>query len=172
MLARHLVPGQCYGPADVGPCAPGERLYQDIFGGGVCGCREGHEVWAETGECEEVGRRGPCAEGQTFTYNPVSHITSCSDSDTSTRVFDIIPSSNDIRNMNKVTKETCVLDSKGRNSHQENNKMKYFFIGRCRRKINIKRAGTKLSQSAEFKSWLESFLVRSPEKFLCADIVQ
>ena len=50
--------------------------------------------------------------------------------------------------------------------------MTYFFIGRCRRKINIKRAGTKLSKSAEFKSWLESFLVRSPEKFMCADIVQ
>merc|ERR1719510_123147 len=97
---------QCYATADVGPCAPGERLYQDIFGGGVCGCREGHEVWAETGECHQVGRRGPCAERQTFTYSPVSHLTSCSDSDTSTRVFDIIPSSNDIRNMNKVTKET------------------------------------------------------------------
>ena len=55
--------------------------------------------------------------------------------------------------------------------HQENNKkIKYFCAGKCRRKINIKRAGTELSQSAEFKSWLESFVVRSPEKFVCAGL--
>ena len=110
----------------MGPCAPGERLYQDIFGGGVCGCREGHEVWAETGECHEVGGRGPCVEGQTFTFNQVTHVTNCSDTETNTRVFDIIPSSNNIKNMNKVTKETCVLDAKGKNSPGENRKeMKY-----------------------------------------------
>ena len=54
---------------------------------------------------------------------------------------------------------------------QENNKEKEIFLvlGKCRRKINIKRAGSELSQSAEFKSWLESFIVRSPEKFICAE---
>ena len=73
--------------------------------------------------------------------------------------------------MNKVTKETCVLDAKGKNSQpkKHKNKVKYFLIGKCRRKINIKRAGAEVSQSTEFKSWLESFLVRSPEKFICAD---
>ena len=112
-----VIPGQCYNTGDIGPCAPGETLYQDIFGGGVCGCREGYEVWAETGECHEVGGRGPCGEGETFTFNPVTHITNCSDdTETNTRVFDIIPSSNNISNMNKVTKETCVLDAKGKNS--------------------------------------------------------
>ena len=110
-----VIPGQCYNTGDVGPCAPGETLYQDIFGGGVCGCRDGYEVWAETGECHEVGGRGPCREGETFTFNPVTHITNCSDTETNTRVFDIIPSSNNITNMNKVTKETCVLDAKGKN---------------------------------------------------------
>ena len=124
-----LILGECYDTGDVGPCAPGERLYQDIFGGGVCGCREGHEVWAETGECHEVGERGPCVEGQTFTFDQVTHVTNCSDTETNTRVFDIIPSSNNIMNMNKVTKETCVLDAKGKNSPEENRKeMKYFLF--------------------------------------------
>ena len=55
------------------------------------------------------------------------------------------------------------------NQKKHKNKVKYFLIGKCRRKINIKRAGAEVSQSTEFKSWLESFLVRSPEKFICAD---
>jgi len=45
----------------------------------------------------------------------------------------------------------------------------FLVLGKCRRKINIKRAGSELSQSAEFKSWLVSFIVRSPEKFICAE---
>merc|ERR1712173_61277 len=100
------------------------------------------------------------SEGQIFTYQPLTQTTQCTDNNNNTRVFDVIPATgsnnNNIINSNKVTKETCVLDSKGK----------------CRRKINIKRAGPRLSQSAEFKSWLDSFIVRSPEKFKCAHLDQ
>merc|ERR1719411_780558 len=75
-------------------CGPGERLYEDIFGAGVCGCREGHDLLPQTGECRQVETE----------HNNTS------------RVFDIIPSTgpNNIQNMNRVTQQTCVLDAKGR----------------------------------------------------------
>ena len=82
--------GQC-SSGEESSCGPGERLYEDIFGSGVCGCREGHEVWAETGECHQVGERGPCNEGETFSYDPLSPVTQCREGGPA-RVFDIIPS--------------------------------------------------------------------------------
>jgi len=82
---------QCEDTGDVGSCDSGERLYQDIFGVGVCGCREGYEAWAETGDCQHVGDRGPCSEGQIFTYQPLTQTTQCTDNNNNTRVFDIIP---------------------------------------------------------------------------------
>ena len=85
-----LLSGRCHSSADPGPCAQGERLYEDIFGVGVCGCREGHEVWPDTGECHQVGGRGPCHQGETFGYDPHTGLTRCTESQ-AVRVFDVIP---------------------------------------------------------------------------------
>jgi len=81
---------KCYSSSEPGPCGSGERLYEDVFGAGVCGCEEGHEVWADTGECHQLGGRGPCQEGDTFIYHQETQLAGCTDSP-NTRVFDLIP---------------------------------------------------------------------------------
>ena len=53
--------------------------------------------------------------------------------------------------------------------------MKIFPPGKCRRKINIKRKGgseDSQSEAEEFRSWLESFTVRSPGTFNCTLTVE
>ena len=81
---------KCYSSSEPGPCGSGERLYEDVFGAGMCGCEEGHEVWADTGECHQLGGRGPCQEGDTFIYHQETQLAGCTDSP-NTRVFDLIP---------------------------------------------------------------------------------
>merc|ERR1719245_2691951 len=73
-------------------CEDGEQLYIDVFGQGVCGCRD--TIEEEVEEDEEV----------------TTQIS---------RVFDVIPSggnsiNHNTNNMIKVTQQTCVLDARGK----------------------------------------------------------
>jgi len=143
-------------------CEPGEQLYLDIFGQGVCGCKPGFYVWTEDGSCYQDGDIGPCEANQAFSVDSKSGTTSCQErideenltsTPSTSRVFDVIPSgSNVISNTNsmvKVSNQNCVLDARGK----------------CRRKLNLKRLSVNNGQ--EFKIWLESFRVRAPSTFNC-----
>ena len=155
-------------------CGPGEQLMLDIFGQGICGCKDGHSVWEEDGLCYEHGQQGPCPDNETFNIDQETIIADCrvaaieehsaSDSEINvneestphTRIFDIIPGGSNSINHNtgstvvKVNSQTCVLDARGK----------------CRRKVNFKRGTPKVDEE-EFKIWLNSFLDRAPTKFEC-----
>ena len=115
-------------------CGPGEQLMLDIFGQGICGCKDGHSVWEEDGLCYEHGQQGPCPDNETFNIDQETSIADCrvaaieehsaSDSEINvneestpqTRIFDIIPGGSNSINHNtgstvvKVNSQTCVLD--------------------------------------------------------------
>ena len=155
------------------PCGPGEQLMLDIFGQGICGCKDGHSVWEGDGLCYEHGQQGPCPDNETFnTDHDDTSIADCrvaateehsasemnddEESTPHTRIFDIIPGGSNSINHNtgstvvKVNSQTCVLDARGK----------------CRRKVNFKRGTPKVDEE-EFKIWLNSFLVRAPNNFEC-----
>ena len=143
-------------------CGAGELVMLDIFGQGICSCRDGWSVW-EDGVCYEHGQRGPCPESEIFNLDHDTGNADCratgdneDSSSPQTRIFDIIPGGSNSINHNtgsgvvKVNSQTCVLDAKGK----------------CRRKVNLKRQDTRVKEE-EFKIWLDSFLVRAPSNFEC-----
>lgn len=47
-----------------GKCGQGERLYNDRFGEGFCGCDDGFLYHAKDNKCYRENLRGPCVEGK------------------------------------------------------------------------------------------------------------
>ena len=79
----YLDPWTCRCSRGSDRCGPGQRLYPDIFGQGVCGCEAGLELVEEEGDCRPPPLRGPCSGNQ----------TALGGSEGCTRVWDLIPSS-------------------------------------------------------------------------------
>jgi len=150
----------CHPIQKQGPCKEGEVLVLGSDGRAVCVpsiCSDGEVEVKTDGEpnCFEIGDIEPCQPEYVVGINSTTLIPGCVKSEQRTqRVFDLIPGNqNQVghgSNMNKATKETCVLDNKGR----------------CRRKLSLKR-GTNKDEAQLFEEWIQSLMVRSPSQFKC-----
>eukprot|EP00092_Neocalanus_flemingeri_P008052 GFUD01008690.1.p1 GENE.GFUD01008690.1~~GFUD01008690.1.p1 ORF type:complete len:1006 (-),score=224.49 GFUD01008690.1:142-3159(-) len=151
----------CHPIHQQGPCEEGEVLVLSSDGRTECvrsSCSDGLVEIETDGEsnCYESGNQEPCKPDHEVGINYTTLKAECIQSDErNRRVFDLIPASQNQANshgsgMSKVTKETCVLDNKGR----------------CRRKLNLKR-GTNKNEAQLFEEWIQSFKVISPTKYKC-----
>jgi len=148
----------CHPVHQQGPCEDGKLFELDSDGRTQCiknNCSQGLlEVETESDrKCFVIGDSEPCQAGFEVGINYQTLKVECKKSEERIqRVFDLIPANqnqvgNNVNNTNRITKETCVLDKRGR----------------CRRKLVLRR-GANENEALDFTNWLQSFKVKYDTK--------
>jgi len=151
----------CHPVYQQGPCQENEVFVIEHNGQTKClkrNCTEGFVEVDDEEEprCLKIGDKDPCQADYEVGINPVTLRAGCVKLEQrKEKIFDLIPANenqahNHGNSNTNITKETCVLDKRGK----------------CRRKLHLKREAHK-SEAQLFEEWLYSFQVRSPTKFQC-----
>jgi len=108
--------------ADV--CGPNEEALINPYGDGICACMDRHLRFTD-GKCYKLGSRGPCQEGESFSWGGTKG--TCEPSEIEKRIFDLIPLNNPMErsspsSIGRATRQNCNVDE----------------LGKCRKTLNLR----------------------------------